>query len=125
MNFNGNTDPHITICFGNQLVFMDCINSIRKIHIIFNSIFFSNGEWNIKDTEGKIYSACSQNFCLSNDLFFYMTFMNPLNRNDFNVNVILLFSGINDDFKRIKKTQYFLFLTSEHISSFRLNGKIC
>ena len=51
--------------------------------------------------------------------------MNPLNRNDFNVNVILLFSGINDDFKRIKKTQYFLFLTSEHISSFRLNGKIC
>ena len=24
--------------------------------------------------------------------------MNPLKRNDFNVNVILLFSGINDDF---------------------------
>ena len=131
MNFNDKADAHITICFGNQLVFMDCINSIRKIHLIFNSIFFSNGdwtihgEWNTDYTEGKIYSACSQNFCLSNNLFFYMTFMNPLNRNDFNVNVILLFSGINDDFKRIKKTQYFLFLTSEHISSFRLNGKIC
>ena len=27
-----------------------------------------------------------------------MTFMNPLNQNDFNVNVILLFSRINDDF---------------------------
>ena len=27
-----------------------------------------------------------------------MTFMNPLNLNDFNVNVILLFSRINDDF---------------------------
>ena len=27
-----------------------------------------------------------------------MTFMNPLNQNDFNVNVILLFSGINYDF---------------------------
>ena len=51
--------------------------------------------------------------------------MSPLNRNDFNVNAILLFSGINDDFKIIKKTQYFLFLASEHISSFRLNGKIC
>ena len=130
MNFNDKAYVHITICFGNQLVFMDCINTIRKIHLIFNSIFFNNGdwtihgEWNIDDTEGKIYSACSQNFCLSNDLFFYMTFMNPLNRNDFNVNVILLFSGINDDFKRIKKTQYFLFLASEHISSFRLNGKI-
>ena len=48
-----------------------------------------HGEWNIDDTVGKIYSACSQNFYLSNDLFFYMTFMNPLNRNDFNVNVIL------------------------------------
>ena len=57
-----------------------------------------HGEWNIDDTVGKIYSACSQNFYLSNNLFFYMTFMNPLSRNDFNVNVILLFSGINDDF---------------------------
>ena len=104
MNFNGKTDVHITICFGNQLVFMDWINFIRKIHLIFNSIFFNNGdwtihgEWNIDDTKAKIYSACSQNFYFSNDLFFYMTFMNPLNRNDFNVNVILLFSRINVDF---------------------------
>ena len=57
-----------------------------------------HGEWNIDDTVGKIYSACSQNFYLSNNLFFYMTFMNSLNRNDFNVNVILLFSRINVDF---------------------------
>ena len=97
-----------------------------------------HGEWNIDDTVGKIYSACSQNFYLSNNLFFYMTFMNPLSRNDFNVNVILLFSGINDDFpmnitfaihnsnpNMILKTQYFLLLVSEHISSFRLNEKIC
>ena len=58
--------------------------------------------------------------------------MNPLNQNDFNVNVILLFSGINYDFQiynsnpnMILKTQYFLLLVSEHISSFRLNEKIC
>ena len=114
MNFNDKAYAHITIHFGNQLVFMDCINAIRKIHLIFNSIFFSNGEWNIKDTEGKIYSACSQNFYLSNNLFFYMTFMNSLNRNDFNVNVILNKFKFKEKCLHIllrHKKQYFIYLS--------------
>ena len=127
MNFNDKVDAHITIHFGNQLVFMDCINSIRKIHLIFNSIFFSNGdwtihgEWNIDDTEGKIFSACLQNFYLSNNLFFYMTFMSPLNRNDFNVNAILLFSGINYDFPVHKSNLNMILKESkkQNIFSFR------
>ena len=38
-------------------------------------------------------------FLFVKQFILFMTFMNPLNLNDFNVNVILLFSRINDDFQ--------------------------
>ena len=93
---------------------MDINSPNFQLHFFSNGDWTIHGEWNIEDTEGKIYSAFSKNF--------YMTFMNPLNQNDFNVNVILLFSRINVDFsihnlnpnmilKESKKHNIFSFLS--------------
>ena len=85
-----------------------------QLHFFSNGDWTIHGEWNIDDTVGKIYSACSQNFYLSNNLFFYMTFMNSLNRNDFNVNVILNKFKFKEKCLHIllrHKKQYFIYLS--------------